>query len=165
MTKKPPSRNPRAKYRREAMATRRIGEGQECKCGESRTRALIPGSDPVICAKCDRKARGKSTFDDHHIAGSANSPVTIPTPVNDHRAELSEAQMDWPKATLENPARSPLLSGAAHIRGFVDVLVYLAQTFLRWIADMLETLDTLLEQKLGPNWWNGTTLGAFEPKT
>src|SRR5271169_4791948 len=165
MSKKSPSRNPRAKYRREAMATRRIGEGRKCKCGESRTRALIPGSDPMLCAKCDRKERGKSTFDNHHIAGRANSPVTIPLPVNDHRAELSEAQMDWPKPTLENPARSPLLSGGAHIRGLVDVLIYLAQTFLRWIADMLECLDTLLEQKLGPNWWKGTTLETFEPKT
>src|SRR5271156_183137 len=127
------------------MAARRIGEGQKCKCGESRTRALIPGSDPMTCAKCDRKSRGKSSRDNHHIAGQANSDATISLPVNDHRAELSEAQCEWPKKTLENPGRSPLLSGAAHLRGFADILLYLIETFLRWIADMLECLDTFLE--------------------
>jgi hypothetical protein len=56
------------------------------------------------------------------------------------------------------------LKGAAHIRGFADTVVYLIEAFLRWIADMLECLDTFIEQKLGSNWWKGTTLESFEPK-
>jgi hypothetical protein len=164
MTKRLPPRNIKAKYRREAIAARRVGDGQKCKCGDKRTRALILGSDPMICAKCDRKARKKTPFDKHHPAGEANSSVTLPIPVNDHRAELSEAQHDWPKKTLENPRGSPLLSGAAHIRGFADTVVYLIETFLRWIAEMLECLDTLLEQKWGQKWWRGTNLGSFEPE-
>ena len=162
-TRLPPS-DIKAKYRRDVRAARRVGVGRKCRCGESRTRALIPGSDPFVCAKCDRKARGKSAFDDHHIAGKSNSDFTIPLPVNDHRAELSEAQMEWPKETLKNPSGSPLLSGSAHIRGFVDTVVHLVRTFLLWIADMLECLDTFLKQKLGSNWWKGTNLGTFEPK-
>jgi hypothetical protein len=164
MAKRLAPRNIKAKYRREAIAARRVGDGQKCKCGEKRTRALIPGSDPMICAKCDRKAKKKTPFDDHHLAGNANSSATLPIPVNDHRAELSEAQHDWPKKTLENPGGSPLLSGAAHIRGFADTVVYLIETFLRWIADMLEYLDTVLEQKSGQKWWRGTNLGSFEPE-
>jgi hypothetical protein len=38
---------------------------------------------------------------DHHIGGRANSDVTMPVPVNDHR-DLTEDQRDWPTATLEN---------------------------------------------------------------
>ncbi|MGB9242164.1 MAG: hypothetical protein WCC03_02345, partial [Candidatus Acidiferrales bacterium] len=79
--------------------------------------------------------------------------MTIAIPVNDHRAELSTAQHDWPKETLENPDRSPLLSGAAHIRGLVDTVVYLREQFLLWVAEMLELLDTFLKQKLGQGWW------------
>ena len=164
MSKRLPPRNIKAKYRRDAIAARRVGVGQKCQCGETKPRALIAGSNPMICAKCDRKARGKTPFDDHHIAGKSNSAATIPIPVNDHREELSDAQHDWPKKTLENPGGSPLLKGAAHVRGFVDTVVYLIETFLRWVADMLEFLDTFIEQKLGSNWWKGTTLESFEPK-
>jgi hypothetical protein len=166
MAKKIPPRNARAAHRREVIATRRIGEGKKCsKCGETRTRALIPSSDPVICAACDRKARKKSEKDNHHIAGPANSPITIKIPVNDHRADLSVSQQDWPRKTLANPDRSPLLSGAAHIRGFADIIVYLVEKFLLWVADMLELLDTVLEQKLGQKWWERTKLKPFEPET
>lgn len=60
-------------------------------------------------------------MDDHHVFGKANDPTTIVTvPANDHRAELSVAQQDWPKKTPENPDGSPLLAAAARIRGFVD---------------------------------------------
>jgi hypothetical protein len=166
MVKKRPPRDPRAAYGREAIAVRRVGEGRKCtKCGETRPRALIPSSDPTTCAKCDRKKRRRKTTDNHHIAGRANSDITIAIPVNDHRAELSEAQQDWPKKTLENPGRTPFLSGAAHVRGFVDMNGYMAEQFLLWIAEMLELLDTILEQKLGQGWWKRTKLRRFEPKT
>lgn len=163
--KKLPPREPRSAYRREAIAARRIGEGRKCACGEARPEALISGGDPIICFKCDRRQKTRRLTDAHHLAGRANSPIMILVPVNDHRAELSAAQYDWPRKTLQNPNRSPLLSAAAHLRGFADLMVYLLRVFLLWIADMLELLDTILERKLGQKWWKNTKLDSFEPKS
>ena len=53
--------------------------------------------------------RNRPHYDKHHISGKANSDVTILVPVNDHRAQISVDQYDWPKRTLENPEGSPLL--------------------------------------------------------
>jgi hypothetical protein len=103
-------------------------------------------------------------MDQHHIAGKANSAITIGVPVNDHRAELTVAQQDSPRRTLENPDGSPLLSGAAHIRGFIDTHIYLIKTFLLWVAEMLEMLDPFLTGILGPKWWEKTDLNQFAPK-
>jgi hypothetical protein len=164
MARKLPPRKPRAAFRRNAIAKRRVGEDSQCRCGETRPQALIPLSDPTICAACQRESSGKKEPDDHHIAGKANNPMTISVPVNDHRADLSNAQNEWPRKTLENPERSPLRSAAAHIRGFVDTVIYLMEKFLLWAADMLELLDTILEQKLGQKWWKDTKLKSFEPK-
>jgi len=160
-----PPRDPRSAYRRKAIAARRIGESNKCACGEARPEALISGSDPLICAKCDRRKMGRRKTDNHHIAGEANDPTTINVPVNDHRAVLSVAQQDWPPKTLQNPDRSPLLAAAARIRGFVDSSIYLMQYFLLPAAALLEHLDTLLERRLGRKWWKHTKLKAFEPKT
>jgi hypothetical protein len=66
-------------------------------------------------------------------------------PVNDHRAELSAAQYDWPKDTLQNPDGCPLLSAAAHIRGFADTILYLTNQ-LFWIAELLESLHRYLSK-------------------
>ena len=148
---------------RNNAAARRVGLNAKCACGESRPEALITGSDPMICAECWRKQREQSTLDDHHFAGASNSPMTIPIPVNDHRADLSVAQYDWPKQTLENPDRSPFLAAAACIRGFLDTVLYL-QKGLRWIAEMLEKADAFLVEKFGRKWWTGTPLQQFQPK-
>src|ERR1041384_3256100 len=126
--RKPPQRDPIRMHQRRATASRRVGEGAQCACGERRPHALIAGSITVICAQCQRRNRGQNIMDNHHIAGAANSPITIPVPVNDHRAELSAAQYDWPKATLENPEANPLLKIAACFRGFTDTLAYLLTT-------------------------------------
>ena len=107
--KKPPLRDPEAAYKREATARRRVGEGARCACGESRPLALIPGSSPTICAQRKRQLKGHSIMDKHHVFGEANDRhTTVSVPVNDHRAELNEAQNDWPKRTRENPDGSPL---------------------------------------------------------
>jgi len=82
MKKKPP-RDPIAAFEREARATRRVGVGSRCvECGEGRPLALIPGTNPRICANCQREQLdGRLPFDDHHPAGEANDSTTIPTPV------------------------------------------------------------------------------------
>ncbi len=95
------------------------------------------------------------------MAGKANSPITISVAVNDHRARLSTDQYDWPKQTRENPNGSPLLIAAASVRGFAETLFYLIEKFLLWIPEMLEVLDGLLVEKLGPKWWIGTPMEKY----
>ncbi len=109
-------------------------------------------------------AKGRTTKDDHHSCGRANNPATLSVPVNDHRAVLSVAQSDWPKSTLRNPDGSPLLAGAACVRGFIDMVRYLIETGLLSLPDMLEKLDAFLKQKLGPKWWANTEIEQFAPK-
>jgi hypothetical protein len=85
----------------------------------------------------------------------------VAVPANDHRAELSVAQYDWPKATLENPHGSPLLTAAACIRGFIETAIYLIDQLLSWTAEMLEVLNAILVDKFGPEWWVNTPLAQF----
>jgi hypothetical protein len=152
MRKKLPQPDPVAAYQREAAAQRRVGLGAQCSCGESRPQALIPKANPAICAQCVRVIQGKSTRDNHHVAGKANDPTTIPVPVNDHRAELSVAQQNWPRPTLENLDRSPLLASAACIRGYADTDVYLINRLLLPKAETLEALEAFLVDRLGSGW-------------
>jgi hypothetical protein len=152
-----------AAHVRKEIAIRRAGVHHVCDCGETRPEAFETNKRPIICAGCTRKKKGKTVMDDHHIAGKSNSAITIGIHVNDHRAELTVAQQDWPRNTLENPDGSPLLSGAAHIRGFIDTHIYLIRTLLLWVAEMLETLDSLLISILGPTWWEKTNLRQFTP--
>jgi hypothetical protein len=164
MSKELPPRDPEAVYIRGAIAARRVGD-RKCACGERRPRALIPNSDPTTCYACQRKKEGKTTVDNHHVAGKANNPATIPAPVNDHCAELNVAQYDWPKETRENPDGCPVLAAAACVRGVIDYLYYLIKKFLGWIPEMLESLSAFLKDRLGSKWWIGTELEKFAPKS
>ena len=164
MPRKLPTRDPNGAHRRKAVAARRVGVGAHCPCGENRPEALIAGSSPIICAACQRAVKGCSTIDQHHFAGRANNPSTIPVPVNDHRAILSVAQGEWPKSTLTNAEGSPLLAGAACLRGCIDTILYLIEKGLLWLVDMLEKLDEVLMKKLGPRWWANTEIEQFAPK-
>src|SRR5690242_15463906 len=130
MSNKLPQRDPIGIYQRDNAVARRVGKNKHCACGEARPEALIPKSNPTMCAACQRKNQGKTTMDNHHVAGEANSPVTVLVPVNDHRADLSLTQYNWPKKTLENPGGSPELAAAAGIRGFADTNLYLIEKLL-----------------------------------
>ncbi len=164
MPRKLPTGDPSGSYRRKAVAARRVGSNARCLCGEARPEALVAGCNPTICGACERAAKDRSTTDQHHFAGEANNPATIPIPVNDHRAILSVAQMEWPKSTLRNTEGSPLLAGAACVRGFIDTILYLIEKGLLWLADMLERLDEVQVKKLGPRWWANTEIEQFAPK-
>lgn len=147
-------RDPIAAMKRAETAKRRVGANAQCsRCGERRPEALIVGSKPMECEECSRLQRGMTTTDMHHVAGRNNSAVTIPVPANDHRAELTPAQQDWPEQTLRNPDKSPLLNAAADVRGFIDTLAYLLDKLLGWVPRLLERLDTVLTTIFGPNWW------------
>jgi hypothetical protein len=158
------SRDPIAAFEREARASRCTGPGSRCKCGEKRPLALIPRSNPRICANCQRERLGRSQLDEHHPAGKPNDPTTIPIPVNDHRAGLSPKQYDWPPKTWANPSGSPIRAGAARVRGYCETNDYLVSSLLIPNAEMLETLDEFLEKRLGPKWWVGTEIEHFAPK-
>jgi hypothetical protein len=157
-------RDPVAAFEREARAARRVGKGSKCKCGEDRPLALIPGSDPVICAACQREKNGRSPFDNHHPAGKANSPIATPIHTNEHRVVLSPKQYEWPEETWENRKGSPLRASAACVRGYCETNDYLVASLLIPRAEMLEVLDGFLEKQLGPNWWVGTEMERFAPK-
>jgi hypothetical protein len=158
MRSKLPPIDPIKADQRKAVAARRVGEGAKCLCGEARPEALIAGTKPITCAACKRRSKGQTTMDSHHIAGKANSPLTVPVPVNDHRAELSGAQHDWSKQMRENPDASPFIAAAACVRGFIDTARYLVEKLLVWVAEMLEMLDAYLAKRLGPQWWVGKEL-------
>lgn len=159
------SRDPIASFERESRAARRAGAGNCCSsCGENRPLALIPGSGPKICAQCQREQLGRSPSDDHHPAGAANDPITIPIPANDHREQLSPQQYEWPPKTWANPSGSPIRAGAARVRGYCETNDYLVCSLLIPNAEMLETLDEFLEKRLGPRWWVGTEMERFAPK-
>jgi hypothetical protein len=151
-------------HQRKSAAARRVGVGARCKCGEDRPEALITGSRPMTCAACKRTANGKSTLDRHHVAGKANHSLTIPIPVNDHRAILTADQYDWPKKTLENPDRSPLLAAASCIRGFISTVRYFLDKLLGWIPAVLELADQFLTHHLGPHWWTKIEFTRNTPK-
>jgi hypothetical protein len=103
-------------------------------------------------------------MDNHHPAGRANDPTTIPVPVNDHCAKLNPAQEDWPKETLENSAGCPVLAGAACSRGYSESNIYLMEKLIQPRVEMLESLSKFLESRLGPGWWVGTEIEQFAPK-
>jgi len=159
-----PKLDPSGAHRRKVIAARRVGIGARCACGEDRAEALVAGSNPTTCAACQRAEKGHTTIDQHHFAGKANNPATIPVPVNEHRAVLSVAQSEWPKSTLTNTEGSPLLAGAACLRGCIDTILYLFEEGPLWLADMLEKLDNTQVKKLGPRWWVNTEIEQFAPK-
>ena len=151
---------------RRSIARRHLGQATTCstKCGESRPPALIRNSSPRLCARCKRLKDGHRTIDNHHPAGENNSPVTVPIPVNDHRADLTDSQRDWARHVLENPDRDPVVMVVAWLRGAGETIAYLVKSFIHAAADVLECLAAYLRQRLGSHWWIGTPLERFAPK-
>lgn len=165
MPRKLRTANPRARHRREVLASRRVGSGRKSASGEARPQALINRKGRIICHELDRKGRRQSPWDGHHIFGIANSPVCLLVPVNDHRAVLSPAQYDWPRKTLKNRYGSPTLVHAAKIRGFGDLLIYLYEEHVLPAAEYLEQIDTRLSKKHGKRYWQKKMkLQSFDAK-
>jgi len=91
-------------------------------------------------------------MDHHHVAGRSNHRSTIQVPANSHRAILTPDMYDWPKKTRENPTSSPLLIAAACIRGFCNIVSYLIDELIYWIAELLEALHEELAREFGDNY-------------
>jgi hypothetical protein len=154
--------DPIAAAKRRSVATRRVGVGNACACGEDRPNALIAGTNPVICEECRRREKRHRIYDNHHIAGIANHCLTIPILTNDHKADLSEKQRLWPKAILENRDGSPLLSVAGCNLGVVDTIPYLVEGLLLGNTDFLGKLDAFLAVQFGPKWWEKKEFVEFD---
>jgi len=163
--KKPtmPVRDPERAYVRRKTAARKVGRRRCATCGECRPQALLPDTDHIVCAACDRSQRGHSIMDELHVGGAVNSSVTLLVHVNDHRAELTELQNDWLEKTRENPDGSPALAAAGCIRGFVDTVVYLIKKCVLWVADLLEAADAFLVAAVDRFWWAQTDLSKIVP--
>jgi hypothetical protein len=164
MANKITPRDPEAACIRKATAARRAGVGAKCACGETRPGALIKNSEPKICHECTRKAGGKTAVDNHHVFGEANSPITASLPVNDHCSDLNKAQYDWPKKVRENPDGSPLIAAAGCVLGFIDMVIYLIEKGLRFVAGLLVAADEYMTAERGRKWWVGTPLEDLAPK-
>jgi len=147
---------------RQSRAQRRVGDDRICGCGESRPYAFPRGG--TLCYECKARKAGRRTTEAHHPAGKANNPTTIDVPANDHIAELTADQYDWPQRTLQNSERSPLLAMAACIRGFITTVRLLMDRILGWIPEELETLDAFLCDQWGSQWWLKTPLRRLPPK-
>ncbi len=113
----------------------------------------MTGVHPYIeCYEHERIADGLNPIEADHRAGQHNDPMTLLIPGNDHRV-LSDMQQDWPLHTLRNPYGSPLIRAAATLRGFLDLLWLLLMRILARIPAALESLDRILTDVHGDQWW------------
>lgn len=62
---------------------KRLGSEQCAMCGIDDIR-MLQSTQVVLCAECRKKLQGQSVYEDHHLAGQQNSPLTIPLPANEH---------------------------------------------------------------------------------
>jgi hypothetical protein len=131
----------------------RVGPNAACAmCGERDVRSLTRRGKKVLCYECAAKEDRRSPDEDHHVAGRHNSDFTVKMPGNPHQI-LNTYQQGWPRETLMNPDKSPLLKAAALLRGFLDILRLIIERILGWVPEFLETLDAWLRQTLGSRWW------------
>jgi hypothetical protein len=148
---------------RKAKAQRRVGQGAACtQCGESRPEALVARSRPKLCVQCYAVRRCKKRTETNHIAGKANSPITVEVPTNDHRM-LSDAQYEWPPNVLQNPDGRPVLKAAGFIAGAADFIQDLIVRGMRSVVDFLQKLDAWLCEKVGRFWWKGSDFEGWQP--
>jgi hypothetical protein len=88
----------------------------------------------------------------HHLAGRANSSLTVTIDANMHRV-LNDMQHDWPENTLRNQDGDPLIALAATLRGCIDMLMYVIHEVLSAIPVLLELLSEHLSKTHGRRWW------------
>ena len=149
---------------RRAKSQRRVGQGAVCThCGESRAELLIARSRPKLCMQCYSVRRGKKRTETQHLAGKANSSLTVEVPTNEHRM-LSEAQYEWPPGILENRDGSPVLKAAAVLAGAADFIEDPIVRCIRNVVEFLHTLDVWLREKHGGPWWDGGPFDRWQLK-
>jgi hypothetical protein len=151
-------------HSRQMRQQRAHGKNAKCKqCGETNPAVLV-FSRPKLCETCFRRRSNRTTSDDHHPAGAANSDFIVALPANVHRI-ASDLQNDWEPDTLQNPEGDPLRFAAASIRGFGETCKVMIDHLVFWVAELLEILSEWLRQERGPQWWIGTPAARFAPPT
>lgn len=151
----PPPLATTLRHRKKAL---RFGPDAACTVCGSRDPLSLQATDPVLCAECRLTVAGKPTTERHHPAGRHNDEFKASLPANAH-AVLSDAQVDWPAATLRNPEHDFLRTLAAWLRFFADTFAYLSQQALLW-ATTLEAYAGHLTTVLGARWWTAVSEGA-----
>lgn len=146
---------------RKAKARRQVGLGSCVDCGESNVDRLVRRSRPRRCLPCYAARKGKKVTETHHIAGKANSPITVEVPIADHRV-LSEAQYEWPPGGPSNPDGSPLIAAAGFLDGAADFIEHLIVNGMRYLADFLRKLDAWLRERMSPSWWKNTDFDGWQ---
>lgn len=155
--------DPIGAWLRNTRAARRVGRHAKCRCGEARPFALISGRLPAICFRCERLARGREPYEDNHVFGKRNSPLTIRYPVNDHRAIFSVKQLDWTPGTLENANGDPLLEALARFHGLDDNVGQMLADCIAF-APRLKYVQDLLVTVFGPDWLPALEAAAIRPR-
>jgi hypothetical protein len=131
---------------RDATRARKFPPDARCgRCGRQED-LLLRSDNRILCYECQLAERGKAITEADHVAGRANSPLTIAVRASAHRS-ITEFRSrngidDWP-----NAEGNPLLTAAHFAAGLAAHLV----TIARWIKDLAIWLD----QRLGPTWWEG----------
>jgi hypothetical protein len=124
-------------------------------CGETNPFNFTGVHPDLWCYEHAAIRSGRTWLEEHHVEGQSNDPFdTILIPGNDHRL-LTGRQALWPRETLRNPDGSPLLTAAAALRGWLDVLWLVIVRTVGWIPVFLERLDAWLREVLGERWWDG----------
>jgi hypothetical protein len=96
--------------------------------------------------------RGWLTEDDH-FAGHHNDPVKAPIPRTTTASGANPRGQEWPRETLRNPDRSPLLWSAAIQRGVRDYLELILARYSAGAPEFLEMLDAWLRRRIGERWF------------
>lgn len=135
---------------RRSRREQRFGPNAKCQiCGERDVLALVSAK---LCYACRMEQDGERASERHHVGGRANSVFAVPMPANDHRI-LGDLQQSWPDNTVRNREDSPLLSAAACLRGWLDLLRLVIDRTVSWIPPFLEALDAWLGDRFGGQWW------------
>jgi len=131
-----------------------------CACGENRPEALNTKSTPIICDTANEGKR-KNNYDNHHVAGRANSPKQFSAVKN--TAHVSALTNTMARATLENPEQ-PVTPGCcvnSRVRRYSDVSDRRIPALD--CRDAGNTRRTLRE-RIGSKWWCGSPVEEYAPK-
>jgi hypothetical protein len=133
----------RAIARTESRA-RRLPADAKCDGCQGRE-ALSPRPDGrILCYECQLIEAGKAPVEADHVAGRANSPLTVPLPANFHRSVTEFRDRNgvgqWPAAD-----GNPLIAVAHFVAGLA--------AYLWAIATYLKDLAVKHDQDFGSAWW------------
>lgn len=116
-------------------------------------------ADEPRCGVCGNDE--PKVLEKHHVAGRANSELTVWLCRN-HHAIASDMQEDLvPDLRRADPERDPLLTQAAMLRGVAILLIIVAIALLAWSQWNIQA-STGLTNQYGADWYK--SISAEVPK-